>query len=92
MTQEGDDVRVPQYPGSPDPKTPRLFGDAEVSAVEGAGFGVEGVGEADDRDTESRPRYVRKLKRVFLLLRGPARPTGRLWTVRRRRPHGSRST
>jgi len=34
-----------------------LFGDAPVSAVEGAGGGVEGVGEADERDTDARPLH-----------------------------------
>ena len=57
MTQEGEDVRVRQYPGSPDLRAPRLFSDAEVSAVEGAGGGAEGVGEADDRDTGARPLH-----------------------------------
>ena len=41
MTQESEDVRVRQYPGSPVPELPRLFGETPVSAVEGAGGGVE---------------------------------------------------
>jgi len=55
MTQEGEDVRVRQYPGSADVQLPRLFGDAEVFAGEGTGGGDEGVGEADDRGTGARP-------------------------------------
>lgn len=55
MTPEGEDVRVPQYPGSQDPQLPRLFSDAEASAVDGAGGGDEGVGEADDRGAVASP-------------------------------------
>jgi hypothetical protein len=36
---------------------PRLFGETPVAAVEGAGGGVEGVGEAGDRDTVARPLH-----------------------------------
>src|SRR6476646_7803980 len=55
MTHEGEDVRVPQQLSSPVPDLPRLFGDAEESAVGGAGGGGEGVGEADERDTGASP-------------------------------------
>lgn len=54
-TPEGEDVRVPQYPGSADAQLPRLFSEAEGSAGEGPGGGDEGVGEADDRGTGARP-------------------------------------
>jgi transposase InsO family protein len=36
---------------------PRLFSDAGPAAVQGAGGGVEGVGEAGDRDTFARPLH-----------------------------------
>ncbi len=36
---------------------PRLFGDEEISAVEGAGGGGERVGEADERATGARPLH-----------------------------------
>jgi transposase InsO family protein len=39
------------------PRVPRLFGDAENAAVGGHGGGVEGVGEADDRDTGAMPDH-----------------------------------
>ena len=56
-----------QSAGQPSPvpdRLPRLFSDAGISAVQGAGGGVEGVGEADERDTGARP------------LHGGARPVG----------------
>lgn len=57
MTPEGDDVRARQCPFPADADLPRLFGDAPVSAVEGAGGGAEGVGAADDRGTGARPLH-----------------------------------
>src|SRR5688572_10201461 len=55
MTQEGEDVRVREYPQSPVAQFPRLFSDAETSAVEGAFAGDEGVGEAASRGTGEGP-------------------------------------
>ena len=39
------------------PPLPRLFGDEDISAVEGAGGGGERVGEADERATGARPLH-----------------------------------
>ena len=47
MTREEEVRPVPQYADPITPPLPRLFGDAPVSAMEGAGAGVGGVGEAD---------------------------------------------
>ena len=55
MTQEGEDVRVRECLGSAGVPVPRLFGDPEAVAVEGAGVGDSVVGEADDRVTGARP-------------------------------------
>lgn len=57
MTEEREDVRVPQSPGSTALPLPRLFSDAPVSAVEGAFGGAEGVGEADERSADERPLH-----------------------------------
>ena len=55
MTREEEVRPVPHYADPITPPLPRLFGDAPVSAMEGAGAGVGGVGEADDGDTGARP-------------------------------------
>lgn len=46
---------VPQVPGAG--SLPRLFSDADGSAVQGAGGGDDGVGEADDGGTGARPLH-----------------------------------
>ena len=55
MTREEEVRSVPQQSDPLPPPFPRLFADAPVSAMEGAGAGVGGVGEADDGDTVARP-------------------------------------
>lgn len=57
MTPECEDVRARLCPFPADADLSRLFGDAPVSAVEGAGGGAEGVGAADDRGTGARPLH-----------------------------------
>ena len=57
MTADPEDRPVSHTPDPVTPALPRLFSEAEDSAVEGAGGGVEGVGEADDRDTGARPLH-----------------------------------
>jgi transposase InsO family protein len=58
MTEEREDVRVPQYPlPAAGAEIPRLFGDAPLAAVGGAVGGDEGVGEADDGGTGDRPSH-----------------------------------
>jgi transposase InsO family protein len=57
MTADAQDPLSPQPTFPNQPPLPRLFGDADPSAVQGAGGGVEGVGEADDRDTVARPLH-----------------------------------
>jgi hypothetical protein len=55
MTREEEVRPVPQQSDPSTPPLPRLFGDAPMFAMEGAGAGVGGVGEADDGDTVARP-------------------------------------
>src|SRR5262245_12567449 len=57
MTPEGEEVRARQCRLSSDPELPRLFGEDPDAAVEGSFGGVEGVGEADDRDTGEGPLH-----------------------------------
>ena len=57
MTFEAEDFPVRPMPQSSPPPIPRLFGDTEMSAVEGAGGGAEGVGGADDRSADDRPLH-----------------------------------
>src|ERR1043166_4429871 len=57
MTPFEEDRPVPSPVDSTLPRMPRLFGDAEAPAVVGHGGGVEGVGEADDRDTGAMPNH-----------------------------------
>ncbi len=59
MTVDDEGPEVRRYPyGYPTPDgqaLPRLFGEAEGCAGDGAGGGVEGVGAADDRDPGAGP-------------------------------------
>ncbi len=57
MPFEEEDCPVRPYSDPSNQPLPRLFGDTPVAAVEGAGGGVEGVGEAGDRDTVARPLH-----------------------------------
>ncbi|HMR70590.1 MAG TPA: IS481 family transposase [Rubrivivax sp.] len=61
MTDEAEDRPVLHSPSTTPQQSPqwmpRLFGDAETAAVEGAVGGVEGAGEASDGDTEDRPLH-----------------------------------
>lgn len=57
MTEEREDVRVPQSDIPPTAALPRLFSDAPVSAVAGAFGGGDGVGGADDGAAGERPRH-----------------------------------
>lgn len=55
MTEDREDVRVPQPQQTPPvPPLPRLFSEADGSAVEGAFDGDEGVGAADFRGAGER--------------------------------------
>lgn len=57
MTLFDESVPAPNSESQAAPRVPKLFGEAEAVAVGGHGGGVEGVGEADDRDTGARPTH-----------------------------------
>ena len=58
MTEDREGVRVPQPEQAPPvPQLPRLFSEADGSAVEGAFDGDEGVGAADIRGAGERPLH-----------------------------------
>lgn len=57
MTENREDLRAAQPETPSVPQLPRLFSEADASAVEGAFDEAEGVGEADDRGAVERPLH-----------------------------------
>jgi transposase InsO family protein len=57
MTENREDLRAAQPETPCVPQLPRLFSEADGSAVEGAFGGGEGVGAADARDAGERPLH-----------------------------------
>ena len=79
MTLFEEEISVPRVADERTPRVPRLFGEAETSAVGGHGVGDEGVGEADDRGTGARS--VRLLVRAL-----SSGSRGSSWLIRRSTP------
>src|SRR5690606_4671646 len=57
MTENREDLRADRPETPCVPQLPRLFSEADASAVEGAFDGAEGVGGADERGEVERPLH-----------------------------------
>jgi hypothetical protein len=77
MTLFDESVPAPNSESQAALRVPKLFGEAEAVAVGGHGGGVEGVGEADDRDTGAIPTTAGRPR----VARPPTMTSAASWTA-----------